>query len=203
MSKSSIPGYDEALERERKIREEAFLSDRVSICGIEIYQVTPELLARLLRMSTPFLNGDVKLYSDSETIRFLWALSPHFSKEQWKRDEFWKLAFSKIGDEFGKAEDEIEEFVDDTFLDAPHSGRESVPYTCSIAWMVYKMASEPFRWDRDRTMRTPIREIYQYIRCDYLSKGVILRNAISDPVKEEWLASLPTARTIIPTGGNN
>lgn len=143
--------------------------------------------------------------SDSETLRFLWSLSVDFTTNKEKRESFLKVALERIIDSGGffKAEEEIDVFLRDTFLDAPSGGRESVPYTTSIAWMVYKMASQPFGWDRDRTMRTPIREIYQYIRCDALAKGQILRNSISDPLKEDWLASLPSARVNKPQEGLN
>lgn len=149
------------------------------------------------------MGGSVPL-SESEIVRFLWAISPDFSPDESARDAFLQVALPVLSQAgWDSAEDEIDEFLNREFLDAPHAGKASVPYVSSVAWMVYRMSIDPFRWDKERTLKTPIREIYQYIRCDSLSKGQILRNTISDEVKEQWLATLPNARVNKPREGLN
>ena len=204
MPKSDIPGYDEELDRERRVRTEIFLGEPADICGLKIRQITPLLFSRLLLMRTPFLESDEAM-TEAEILRFLWSLSVDFSTEEGKRDEWLKVALIKIieGGGFDRAEDEIQLFLDETFLDAPHGGRESVPYTTAIAWMVYKMACVPFGWDKDRTMTTPIREIYQYLRCDALAKGQALINSWSDKLRAAWLQELRDAAANNQTGGAN
>lgn len=191
MSKSQIPGYDEGIALERKLREEIFLGIPADICGIKVNHVTPFLLARLCRMETAFL-GCVQV-TDAEIIRFLWALSVDFSTEADKREAFIESCVKQFGSiEYGwlKAEEAIDEFLKQTFFDGPKGGAESVPYVTSIAWLVYTMAKEPFRWTKEQTMHTPLREIYQYTRCLRLDKGGVLYNEFSDTIKAEWTGKL-------------
>lgn len=188
MAKSCIPGYEEAIEEERRIRENACLGDTVSICGIKINHVTPFLLARLFRMNTPFMAGGE--YSDAETIRFLWAMSVDFCTDPDKREEFILESLKRLS-EFGfdLAEDEIDSFLNDTFMDAPQGGGDYAPVVSSPAWLVYKMMCKPLRWTEEKSLHTPIRRIYQYIRCHQLEKGHIIYNP-SDKLKADWSAKI-------------
>ena len=61
------------------------------------------------------------------------------------------------------------------------------PYVCSIAWIEYRMACEPFRWPSERTMHTSLRRLNQLMRCYALENGGILYNRKSDAVKDSWL----------------
>lgn len=207
MPKSCIPGYDDALREERRIREEIFLGVNPRICGIEIQNITPFLLARLSQMETPFLCGGP--VNKSDIIYFLWALSPAFvgEKRKYPRSNFFrKLTFRNplgpyaqrdafiadvskhLSKQWKEAEASIDEFVRDTFMDANNGGSiESVPYVTGVAWMLYKMSCEPFKWHTDRVMHTPVRFIYQLTRCHRLENGAILYNEKSDGVKARWL----------------
>jgi len=187
--KSCIPGYDEALAREREIRESAFVSDKARIFNIEVWQITPFLLARLFRMKTPFFgHGEHSLH---ETLRFLWSVSTKFSQSIEDRETFIQEASLCIAAEgLENVIAEIDQFIDDAFLDAPVGGVDSVPYICSVAWMIYRMKCEPHRLTEEQAGNTPIARIYQYIKCAQFEKGDILYNAISDPVKATWLADL-------------
>lgn len=198
--KITIPGYAEALEKERGFREEIFISEHDSIAGIKVNHVTPFLLARLFRMKSYFF-GDEQ-YSDGHVIKFLWAVSPEFCTDSDKRNAFVFETAKRLADfgGFDRAADAIEEYLTATFLDSPEGGKLSVPYVCSIAWMITKMALPPFGWSEERTLHTPLRKIYQFIKCVKYSNGEILRNAISDKVKEEWLNQRYMERQ---NGGNN
>ena len=198
--------YKASLGEERQLREEIFLGVNTRICGIEIQEITPFLLARLFRMETPFLSG--RTASRGEIVRFLWALCPWFVGEprKYPRSNFWrKLTFRKplspfatrdafvedvtksLDGRWGEAEESIDLFIRNTFMDAPKSGGESVPYVTGIAWMLFVMAGEPFRWSEEKTLHTPLRKSYQLSRCIRISNGGILYNDISDKVKARWL----------------
>lgn len=197
--------YKAALREEKAIREEIFLDLPAKICGIRIQQITPFLFARLCAMDTPFLSG--RDADEGEIIRFLWALSPDFSsdlhpKTPWyrrllgkkrisRRDAFIRDAWIHLRGCWDEAEFQIDAFIRDTFIDAPRgNGGSSVPYVTGVAWMLYRMGREPFRWDKERTLKTPMREIYQYMRCQKIDNGGILYNEISDKIKARWLDEL-------------
>lgn len=150
-------------------------------------------------METPFLIGGNA--NATEIIRFLWALSPDFSTNRDDMDEFVESALKLIGENWHDAEVGIDEFISKTFLDAPRgSGGDAVPYVTGSAWMIYKMGCEPFNWLKERTLHTPVREIYQYMRCHRIDNGGILYNEISDKIKAAWLDEL---NKNIATGGRN
>jgi len=181
-----IPGYNDALAEERRIREEAFLDLPHSICGIKIHQLTPRLLTRLNLVRTPFIFGGS--ITDARVAQFLWILSLEYVPNSGMRDSFIESLLKSLAGDFETAIEEIDEYLDDTFLDAPHGGGRSdeAPYVCSIAWTIYSMAKEPFRWDEARTMDTPLRKSWQLMRCRALDNGATLVNRKSDSITNEW-----------------
>lgn len=143
-------------------------------------------------MRTPFLMGGE--VTKASIGSFLWACHLSFSlpKSVWwkrnpnaKRDAFLR---SIISMDFEELEDEIDEFLDETFFDAPQGGKkDETPYVCGIASLEYRMACEPFRWSKDQTLDTPLRRIYGLLRCDSAKHGGILFNPKSDALKDEYL----------------
>ena len=192
--------YESALAAERRLRESVFLGGNYDVCGVEIQQMTPYLWVRLSHMETAFFG--CKPVDENEILRFLWAMSPQWKLDTEARDKFLQNAITLLLGRWREAEGEIDLFIANTFLDSPHAGgAESVPYVSSAAWLIYVMAKEPYRWTREQTLHSPLREIYQLQRCVRLDKGSILYNKISDKVKAEWLDELN--RTNIATGGRN
>lgn len=180
------------------MREAIFLDVPYDICGIKIQNITPFLLARLLAMGTPYIEGG-RDYTEQDTLQFLWVLSPDFSTDAAIRDAFIESAIKLISD-YARAEAEIEIFLKETFMDGPQGGVSSVPYVSGIAWMIYSMARKPFKWKRKRTLHAPLREIYQLMRCRKMDKGGILFNE-SDKIKATWLDEV-NARIKQPEGQN-
>ncbi len=186
-----IDGLPEALADERRLREEIYLDGCHWLCGIPLRQITPFLLARLFYVRTPFIGGGEV---DRAAIgQFLWALHRDYCSPKWswrgrnaQRNAF--LRSLRKADRWAELEDGIDAFLDATFLDAPYGGDvNQTPYVCSIAWIEYRMACEPFRWPSERTMHTPLRRLYQLMRCYALENGGILYNRKSDAVKDSWL----------------
>lgn len=189
MAKSCIPGYEDALEHERRLREEACLGDTASICGIRIHHVTPYLLARLFRMETPYMGGSGE-YTEAETIRFLWAMSVEFSTDAGVRELFIAKVVKRLSETgYAQAEQEIEDFLTATFLDAPMGGVDSAPVVSSPAWMIHKMMKQYPQMTRQDASNTPIALIYQFMRCEAREKGDILYNP-SDKLKADWMAGV-------------
>lgn len=193
MRKFEIPGYEDALREERRLREEIFLDVPAVIGGVVVNHITPSLLARLAQMRTPFICGGE--YNEAETLRFMFAVWSEFVPQS--HPEFndkilmlTALLRQRFPDNFLALEDEIDQFISVTFMDGPRGGPESVPYVTGIAWHVYQMAKEPYGWDEQRTLDTPLRKIYQYLRCLKLERGDIMFNELSDTVKANWLQEL-------------
>lgn len=190
-----IPGLPEAFDEERRIREEVYLGAPHYVCGIPLKQITPRIFARLLFIRTPFIGGGA--VTPSAIGHFLWACHRDFTLPtagflgRWRnrrRDAF--LRSLKRMD-FDELEDGIDGFLDATFLDMPRGGNaDQTPYVCGVAWMEYRMALDPFRWDSERTLDTPLRRIYQLIRCHDAAHGAVLFNPISDKVKDDFLNRL-------------
>lgn len=178
-----IPGYDEALASERKAREEAYLDAPHFICGVRLRQITPRILARLSFAETPFIyDGRI---GTEHVAQFLWACHWDYSLDIHKREEFVK---SLRHYDYPTAVAEIDEFIDDTFLDAP-TGKSGIPYYCNFAWFEYIM-HKAMGWDSEYTLNQPLRRIYQLIRCMDHERGGIMTNRLSDKVRGDWLATL-------------
>lgn len=177
-----IPGYDEALADERKAREEAYLDAPHFICGVRLRQITPRILARLFFVETPFLSGG---HLGTEHIaQFLWICHWDYSLDIHDRDAFIKTL---KGQDYSELAAEIDQFIDDTFLDTPQ-GSAGIPYFCNFAWFEYIM-HKAMGWDSEYTLNQPLRRIYQLIRCMELESGAILSNKRSDKVRGDWLAT--------------
>jgi len=186
----TVPGLAEALAKERRLREDAYLGHPEDVCGVKLNQITPRLLAILFRMETPFLSGGK--ITPEETIRFLWALSVDFTPDKKTRDK-WIAAFIRriaIGEiDWQFVYDSICEFLDATFLDAPQ-GKDSTPYVCSLAWYEVSMY-DLMGWDSERTMEMPLRRIYQLMRCQQIKEGDrTIVNKLSDKANDDWMKSI-------------
>lgn len=134
---------------------------------------------------SPFIVGGIM--SDGAIAQFLWALHDDFQYGIKPAQVFTKRTSKSLYGKFDEAEHEIDSFLEATFLDAPHGGPEKTPYVSTIAWTIYSMSREPFYWDKERTLDTPLREIYQYMRCRALDKGASLVNKLSDKKMDDWL----------------
>jgi hypothetical protein len=183
----TVPGLKEALAKERRLRENAYLGFPEIVCGVKLHQITPRLLAILFRMESPYLDGGS--ITPTETLRLMWALSIDFTKDRKYRDK-WIAKYVKWLEkkeyDWEYVHDEVFEYLDATFLDAPQ-GSDSTPYVCSLAWYEFRM-KRMMGWDSERTMETPLRRIYQLMRCEQITEGDrTIVNKLSDKVNDDWL----------------
>src|SRR5690349_17989316 len=72
-----IPGYREAVEKEREIREMAFLDFPELICGIEVKPLSTWHLALLDTIHSPFLTGETEIVL-ADCAMFCWMVSPGY-----------------------------------------------------------------------------------------------------------------------------
>jgi hypothetical protein len=183
---NAIPGYDEAVTTERKARNVIYLGQKVTICGQRVNNITPYTLAILTEAENPFLFGGEQ--SHIYAAQFIAAL-------QDKKDRNMPLTLQALlAMELEDIAEEISHFVDATFMDAPRGGNsEDAPIASGIAWLEYRMAREPFRWDCEKTLHTSLRRIYQLLRCDEKYQGETVVNLLSSEKEREWLVRVNDA----------
>jgi len=187
VAKNGIPGYEEALSQERRERNLAYLNLPFEICGIIVRQITPFDYCALVESRSPFVVGG-KL-TRVKSAHFIFLLSDEF-KGKGKEDSI-KIILERLcvfSDD--KVFSEISDLVEITFRDAGTGQAKSAPVASSAAWLEYRMGGEPWRWDRERTLKTPLRIIYQQIRCDDKVKGEIVKNELSHKAQGDWLKAL-------------
>lgn len=87
---------------------------------------------------------------------------------------------------------EIQEFVNLTFMDAPAGGKEEKPIASNIAWLVYRFRHDPWRMSELETSNTPLRKLYQELRCFERENDKNPANK-SDIKKSDWLGEVNLA----------
>ena len=186
-----------ATAKERRLREEPYLGLPHDICGFYTKQITPYLFALLSQINSPVLFGS-ESPTDADYAQFLWALSEEFAVDKEKRDAFIDRVAKSLFDDRETLISEVHDFLDITFLDVNSGGSEQTPYVCSCAWLEYSMSKEPFGWDAEKTLHTPLRRIYQLVRCRTLDNGGVLVNNLSDKIKGNWLQDFSEHLATLP-----
>lgn len=191
MPRNAIPGFDEALAQERRERNVPYLSDfyENDLCGTRVRNLTPILYVRLVESRTPFIaGGDAGLEHVAQFVYIASGLEISDSTERQKSIREIATRAGEIGLEDCFAQ--IDEYVDVTFRDSPEEGGGSSPIASSCAWMEYRFACDPWRWDRDRTLNMPIRILYQQIRCQEKEHGEAVANKLSRAAYKGFIEAL-------------
>lgn len=122
--------------------------------------------------------------------QFLWCLSPGFSYTDWKaRDKF---VIGCAGLNFDKSVKEIEDYVEEVFLDSPEgSGERSESIASWIASLVDVLAAE-YGWKQKEVVEMPLACVFQYIRVirNRTGEKQISFNRLTDSVKTKFLENL-------------
>jgi len=218
-----IPGYAEAVYKERVVRDAAFLSITESIGRFEVVPMTLHLYLALRVMRHPLLGRDTP--SPEELTAFLWLLSPGFKPRSiiakalfaWKcRREFYPPAYlplwntRRARERHAKRCDakalvaakllaQAREYVDETFQDIPprhKSGGFDAEYLSDGAHFCASLGRE-YGWSQAETLGTPMKRIFQYANEMKLHHGskVPLCNP-SDKVKACHLRKLNAERRV-------
>lgn len=175
----TIPGYDEALASERRDRALAFLGQKERIAGIECNMLTPRLMEWLRALENPYIiGGEVK---PAMMLQFLWIVSTEFQRGD--KDEFIARVAVMDGNLIAEG---IEAYIDRMFLDSP-DGKPSKPLFSYAAGLAHEMAREPYRWDVERTLETPLPIIFQLIKAKDKYEGGVVVNKKSDRIIGDWL----------------
>lgn len=176
-----IPGYREAIKRERTLRDAAFLDGLETLCG---EQVVPLSLRRLIWLEQSH-NGFLcpwKWESDSElighAIGVVYFCRPDFrppTKANWSFLRAWWFAaaqhrFSvrvlrRIEPE--KLIAEVEAWLSDAFMDAPNPSGGSIggqSYASYPAYIIDKFGEAGLTYSPDQIMDMPLKRLWQHLR---------------------------------------
>lgn len=183
-----IHGYEAEVEQEQLKRNLVYLDQCEIVCGEPIRNITPRSLALLSAMRTPFLSGGS--ITAPVVAQFIWALHRDYSVASWWKRRQLRKRLARIPIE--QCATEIFAFLDLTFMDRPTGGKEEKPIASNIAWIVYRFRHEPWRMSERETSNTPLRKLYQELRCWERENDRIPANR-SDILKTDWLNNLNEA----------
>ncbi len=200
-----IPGLREAVQKEARIRDAAFLDGNEILCGVEII---PLSLRRLIVLEQSH-NGFVVPWeweSDAETfahaVHFLYVLRPGYRPPTSPRESFWlsfkngmkEGVFSNRIARRGRKEviGEIAEWLKDVFMDSPKGGGNGGPRPPSYAsYPVYifdLLAEAGLTFTYQEIMDMPLPRLWQFWRvADRRVNGAKLTNP-SDEISVAHLA---------------
>lgn len=201
-----IPGYAEAVRRENRLRDTAFLDGNEIVCGVD---VTPLSLRRLIWLEQA-QNGFVvpcKFESEQEmlahALQCVYFCLPEFEPPKSPRFSFWQAfqdgvaqrAFFRKALRAGTPDviiKEIEEWLDGAFMDMLSSGsKDEVPppsYASYPTYIVDRFAEAELPFSYDEIMDMPLRRLWQHLRiATKRIHGITLTNP-SDSHAVDFLA---------------
>lgn len=159
---AEIPGYADALRKEREARDLAFCDWPVPLCGLSVNQFTLTHLLILGNCDNAFVAGGVPTPED--VAFFLWVVSPEYAPNDARaRNRFLKRIAGKV--RYVQACQEISEYMESAFQDAPspNSTPTFKAYTSFAATYCDLFAAE-YGWDDSQVMRKPVARLFQLYR---------------------------------------
>lgn len=180
-----IPGYEEAMKRERDIRSAAFINAPELICGLKVNPLNLNHVALLEALGSPYLCGGVP--SAEDTAIFLWIVSVQFKAFDIEARDAFVRSIAHMDAELLQAE--IASYMDEAWQDSP-SGRDNGPAPTSwAAAMVDALACE-YGWSEAEIMAIPVKRLFQYLRRIRMRidpKAIFIDS--SDELRAKWLES--------------
>lgn len=187
--------YEKAQAVERFHRNCIYLDLPETVCGEKIRNITPRLLARLTAAQSSWIVGGDR-FSLEAVFSFIWALHVDYCPQPRSR---FKAVFTRDKRRTAKqvlkslsqsklegCVAEIDEFIGLTFQDSLADGSDEKPIAAGVSWLIYSFFEEPFNFPENKTLDTPLRELYQLLRCRRKSKGGSVMNP-SDKLRGDFL----------------
>jgi hypothetical protein len=186
----TIPGYREAVIRERYVRASSFIDAPELICGIKVRPLAVSHLAILDSLGNAFVTGG-KDYGVDDICAFLWVVSLEFKAFDIEaRDNFVSRLAARDAEELAAG---IVDFLVEAFQDSPQSSGQAGDSFCAwVATYVDTLASE-YGWGESEILAMPLKRVFQYIRL--IRKRNDPKVSFIDPsdkVRLDWLESLST-----------
>lgn len=203
-----IPGYREALQRESRVRDTAFLDGLEVVCGVEVYPLSLRRIVWLEQAQNGFIVPWI-FDSDSEllahALQILYFSTPEYRPPTSPKFGFWRAFgegyrqhrfFGKLKRD-KKAEDiikEIQEWVADAFMDRPNGGGSSEvagpSYAGYPAYIVDKLGAAGLPFAYDEIMDMPLRRLWQHWRIAVRRIDEATLTNPSDEVATNYIAGV-------------
>lgn len=201
-----VPGLREAIARESRIRDSAFLRGNEVVCGVVVRPLCLETLIWLEQAQNGFF---VRYVFDDDRERLAHAIQTlYFSRPCFAVPDspvvgFWRSFMDGLSEQLfirrlvrGKDKDaivsEVAEWISDAFMDAPSGGSDNAVRSPSYAsYPVYifdRFAEAGFSFGYDEIMEMPLKRLWQYLRIANRRLGVATLTNPSDQIAVDYLA---------------
>lgn len=185
---------DKAILRERSMRDVAFLDFPVRIAGCWCRMMTYRDYMTLCALDNPFVVNSGAPTVDS-VLEFIWQVSTANVKgasgiRKWLAMR--RFAKSIMNIRFGEIVDQIENYVEETFIDTKQSSARNERERYSFMASVVDVFASEYGWSDERILDIPIRRVTQYLRriqLRYDPKAPMF-NKISDQAIQKYVDSL-------------
>lgn len=182
-----IPEYVEACQKQDRLRDFAFLELEAVLCGHVVKPMTARHLALLTHCGNGFVTGgDVLPEHIPQFIYVLQggSLADEKAMRRFAVDFGWR--------NFKTCCDEIEAFVNATFLDSPEGGgKRGETFNSWLASLVDVLARE-YGWQQREVLDLPIACVFQYLRVIRMrsSDKEPMVNKLSDEARAKGIARM-------------
>lgn len=189
-----IPGLREAMQRERDLRELAFVGHAEPIAGVAVVPLNLQRLNLLMVARNAYVTGGAP--SPAHAAQFLWVVFVGFAPgDLAARDAFVRRVARLPWDDVDAG---IRSYLDaalfDLTADSGGATSGSAPVISWLAAMVDQIARE-YHWSRDEILTMPIAEMAQYLRRIEQRAGARPRNPYSDAATAAWLREVNSRAT--------
>ncbi len=176
-----IPGYREALQRERYLRDTAFLGGLELVCGVEVRPLSLRTLLLLEFAGNGYVNP---CYFDSGTealahaLQVLYYCQPEFKAPTSPRYSFWQSWMDGIRDyrfqrhvlktnQVDTITKEVRTWVLDSLMDAPVGDSAAVgnqSYASHPVLIMDLFAEAGLPHTEEEMMTMPLKKLWQFVR---------------------------------------
>lgn len=179
-----IPGYAEAVARERFLRAASFVVDREFIHGVRVLPLSIWHVMALDTIGSPFVTKADGVTAE-DVLNFLWIVSPKYNSNRLDRRWFWLTQVRRL--DAAETIKAIVDYVSEAYGDAPGGGSSGPSYYSNAAGLVDALASA-YGWSEAEILRLPLKRAFQYSKAisDRLNPNAVMWNP-SDRIKGEWL----------------
>lgn len=186
---NSIPGFTEAVARERQLRNVSFLPICLNISDFEVRQLTLRDWLILYSTESPMVFGGIP--TPGQVAQFLWLLNPRYNREGRGKSQFLRMcrrAFKRplwVRDIVAG----IRKYMADTMVDLDGRGAPEISpsYYCDATYLC-ALLGHHLHYSEAAVLSMPIARVLQYKKAirDLVGSGIPQSNP-SDKIIGEWL----------------
>ncbi len=208
MTPLDIPGVKEAIEREKFLRNAAFILDAVDVAQFKLRCMTLKDMIRLEVIHHPLVTGGE--VSTFDLACFLWLMCEDYNEAGAGRKKFMrqcrKLFFPTspllFRGPFWKAREltkahnyvtiltSVKQYVEDQFFDAPgQSQAQFLPSYYSDGTFWCALLSREYGWHIDQVMNCKLQIMFQF-RNEWRQRNGLPVGNPSDRIANEYLAKI-------------